>query len=36
MNKLKYLIAIAAVMGALTMSAKADLHFLGAVPFDWF
>ena len=33
MNKLKYLIAIAAVMGALTMSAKADLQFLGAVPF---
>ena len=33
MNKLKYLIAIATVMGALTMSAKADLNFLGAVPF---
>ena len=33
MNKLKYLIAIAALMGALTMSAKADLQFLGAVPF---
>ena len=33
MNKLKYLFAIAAVMGALTMSAKADLNFLGAVPF---
>ena len=33
MNKLKYLFAIAAVMGALTMSAKADLQFLGAVPF---
>ena len=32
MNKLKYLIAIAALMGALTMSAKADLQFLGAVP----
>jgi hypothetical protein len=33
MNKLKYLIAIAAVMGALTLSAKADLQFLGAVAF---
>ena len=32
MNKLKYLFAIAAVMGALTMSAKADLKFVGAVP----
>ena len=27
MNKLKYLIAIAALMGALTMSAKADLQY---------
>ena len=34
MNKLKYLIAIAAVMGALTLSAKADLQFLGAVDFN--
>ena len=32
MNKLKYLIAIAALMGALTISAKADLQYLGAVP----
>jgi hypothetical protein len=32
MNKLKYLIATAALMGALTMSAKADLNYLGAVP----
>ena len=34
MNKLKYFIAIAALMGALTMSAKADLQYLGAVPKD--
>jgi hypothetical protein len=32
MNKLKYITAIAAVMGVLTLSAKADLQFLGAVP----
>lgn len=32
--KLKYVIAIATVMGALTMSAKADLQFLGAVDFN--
>ena len=33
MKSLKYLLAIAAVTGALTFSAKADLMFLGAVPF---
>jgi hypothetical protein len=33
MKPLKYLIAIAALMGALTLPAKADLMFLGAVPF---
>ena len=33
MNKLKYLFAVAALTGALTMSAKADLQFLGATPF---
>jgi hypothetical protein len=34
MKPLKYLIAITALMGALTLSAKADLMFLGAVDFD--
>jgi hypothetical protein len=34
MKPLKYLIAIAALMGALTLSAKADLMFLGAVDFN--
>jgi hypothetical protein len=34
MKALKYLIAIAALMGALTMSAKADLKFLGFQAFD--
>ena len=34
MNKLKYLFAIVAVMGALTMPAKADLKFLGFQQFD--
>jgi hypothetical protein len=33
MKSLKYLLAIAAVTAALTFSAKADLMFLGAVPF---
>ena len=33
MKSLKYLLAIAAVTAALTLSAKADLMFLGAVPF---
>jgi hypothetical protein len=33
MKLLKYLFAIAAVTAALTFSAKADLMFLGAVPF---
>ena len=33
MKPLKYLIAIAALMGALTMSAKADLMYFGAAPF---
>ena len=34
MKPLKYLIAIADLMGALTLSAKADLMFLGAVDFN--
>jgi len=34
MKSLKYLAVIATVMGALTMSAKADLNFLGAVDFN--
>jgi hypothetical protein len=34
MKPLKYLIAIAALMGALTLPAKADLMFLGAVDFN--
>ena len=34
MKSLKYLLAVAALMGALTLSAKADLLFLGAVGFD--
>jgi hypothetical protein len=34
MKPLKYLIAIAVLMGALTLSAKADLIFLGAVDFN--
>jgi len=33
MKALKYLFAISAVACALTLSAKADLMFLGAVPF---
>jgi VPDSG-CTERM motif len=33
MKSLKYLFAIAAVTAVLTLSAKADLMFLGAVPF---
>jgi hypothetical protein len=33
MKSLKYLLAIAALTAALTLSAKADLMFLGAVPF---
>jgi len=33
MKSLKYLLTIAAVTAALTLSAKADLMFLGAVPF---
>jgi hypothetical protein len=33
MKPLKYLVAIAALMGALTLPAKADLMFLGFVPF---
>src|SRR6266576_161335 len=33
MKSLKYLLTIAAVTGALTVSAKADLDFLGAVDF---
>jgi VPDSG-CTERM motif len=33
MKPLKYLLAVAALMGALTISAKADLDFLGAVDF---
>ena len=34
MKSLKYLFAIAAVTAVLTLSAKADLMFLGAVDFD--
>ena len=34
MKSLKYLLAVAALMGALTLSAKADLAFVGAVGFD--
>ena len=34
MKSLKYLLALAALMGALTLSAKADLAFVGAVGFD--
>jgi hypothetical protein len=34
MKSLKYLVAMGAVMAALTMSAKADLNFLGAVDFN--
>ena len=34
MKPLKSLIAVAALMGALTLSAKADLMFLGAVDFN--
>jgi protein with PEP-CTERM/exosortase system signal len=34
MKPLKYLFAIATVMVALTISAKADLNFLGAVDFN--
>jgi hypothetical protein len=34
MKSLKYLVAIATVMGALTMSAKADLMFLGFTAFE--
>src|SRR3954454_20017088 len=34
MKSLKYLLAIAALTGALTLSAKADLMFLGAVDFN--
>ena len=33
MKSIKYLLTIAAVTAALTLSAKADLMFLGAVPF---
>jgi VPDSG-CTERM motif len=33
MKSLKYLLTIAAVTAVLTLSAKADLMFLGAVPF---
>ena len=33
MKSIKYLLTIAAVTAALTLSAKADLQFLGAVPF---
>jgi hypothetical protein len=33
MKTLKYLLVIVAVTGALAISAKADLMFLGAVPF---
>ena len=33
MKPIKYLLTLAAVMGALTVSAKADLNFLGAVSF---
>ena len=33
MKTLKYLLAIAALTGALAISAKADLMFLGATPF---
>ncbi len=34
MKSLKYLLAVAALMGALTLSAKADLAFVGALPFS--
>lgn len=34
MKSLKYLVAIVALTGALTVSAKADLMFLGAVDFN--
>jgi hypothetical protein len=34
MKTLKYLIAIVALMGALTISAKADLQFLGFTAFE--
>ena len=34
MKSLKYLLAVAALMGAFTLSAKADLAFVGAVGFD--
>jgi hypothetical protein len=34
MKSLKYLLAVAALMGALAISAKADLVFIGAVGFD--
>jgi protein with PEP-CTERM/exosortase system signal len=34
MKSLKYLLTIAAVTGALTFSAQADLQFLGATDFD--
>jgi hypothetical protein len=33
MKLLKYLFAVAAITGALTLSAKADLHFIGAEAF---
>jgi hypothetical protein len=33
MKSLKYLLAVAALMTALTLSAKADLHFIGAEAF---
>src|SRR5437868_14533466 len=33
MKPIKYLLTLAAVMGALTVSAKADLNFLGAISF---
>jgi hypothetical protein len=34
MKSLKYLLAVAALMAALTLSAKADIVFVGAVDFD--
>jgi hypothetical protein len=33
MKLLKYILAVAAISGALAISARADLMFLGAVPF---